>query len=90
MTCIDISMGDFVLLFLLIDLIGQLPLVSGEDPERIRVDSVVETLVLCSLFFVSKFSHFLYSTVQKSAVQYSIGRTWSWPVMSTAACFTLF
>ena len=27
--------------------IGQLPRVSGEDPERIRVDSVVETLVLC-------------------------------------------
>ena len=51
--------------------VGQLPRVSGEDPERIRVDSVVETLVLCSLFFVSKFSHFLYSTVQKSAVQYS-------------------
>ena len=64
---------------------GQLPRVSGEDPERIRVDSVVETfdcLSDCSLFFVcsflvSKFSHFpsfnllfLYSTVQKSAVQY--------------------
>ena len=42
--------------------IGQLPRVSGEDPERIRVDSVVETSV-CSLFFVSKFSHFLYYKV---------------------------
>ena len=60
--------------------IGQLPRVSREDPERIRVDSVFETFVcslsVCSLF-VSKFSHFpsfsllfLYSTVQKSAVQY--------------------
>ena len=29
--------------------IGQLPRVSGEDPERIRVDSVFETSV-CSLF----------------------------------------
>ena len=88
--------------------IGQLPRVSREDPERIRVDSVFETCVLYlfiyllanslvyperiqrgiewtqflkRLFFlyllVSKFSHFpsfnllfLYSTVQKSAVQY--------------------
>ena len=60
--------------------IGQLPRVSREDPERIRVDSVFETSVclfsVCS-FLVSKFSHFpsfsllfLYSTVQKSAVQY--------------------
>ena len=43
------------------DPIGQLPRVSGEDPERIRVDSVVETSVLCSLsacLVVSKFSHF--------------------------------
>ena len=40
--------------------IGQLPRVSGEDPERIRVDSVFETSVC--LFFdclsVSKFSQF--------------------------------
>ena len=47
-------------------LIGQLPRVSGEDPERIRVDSVFETSV-CSLFvlclFVSKFSQFLYYKV---------------------------
>ena len=61
--------------------IGQLPRVSGEDPERIRVDSVVETFVclfvLCSLsanflIFPSFILLFLYSTVQKSAVQYSI------------------
>ena len=32
-------------------IIGQLPRVSREDPERIRVDSVVETFV-CSLFSV--------------------------------------
>ena len=29
--------------------VGQLPRVSGEDPERIRVDSVVETFFVCSL-----------------------------------------
>merc|ERR1712177_88758 len=49
---------------------------SGEDPERIRVDSVVETFVLCLL--VSKFSHFSlfhpslfiqYSTEECSTVQ---------------------
>ena len=62
--------------------IGQLPQVSGEDPERIRVDSVVETSVLCSLsacLVVSKFSHFSlfhpslfiqYSTEECSSVQY--------------------
>ena len=33
--------------------IGQLPRVSGEDPKRIRVDSVVETCVC--LFFVCFF-----------------------------------
>ena len=61
--------------------IGQLPRVSGEDPERIRVDSVVETCVclsVCSLFFVSKFSNFSlfhpslfiqYSTEECSTVQ---------------------
>ena len=32
-------------------IIGQLPRVSREDPERIRVDSVFETFV-CSLFFI--------------------------------------
>ena len=62
--------------------VGQLPRVSGEDPERIRVDSVVETFVclfsvLCLL--VSKFSHFSlfhpslfiqYSTEECSTVQY--------------------
>ena len=60
--------------------IGQLPRVSGEDPERIRVDSVVETFVclfvclsVCSLssnflIFPSFNLLFLYSTVQKSAV----------------------
>ena len=39
--------------------IGQLPRVSGEDPERIRVDSVVETSVC--LFFSCKqiFSFFV-------------------------------
>ena len=56
--------------------IGQLPRVSGEDPERIRVDSVVETSVLCLI--VSKFSHFSlfhpslfiqYSTEECSTVQ---------------------
>ena len=56
-------------------IIGQLPRVSGEDPERIRVDSVVETSVLCLsanfLIFPSFILLFLYSTVQKSAVQYS-------------------
>merc|ERR1712180_492048 len=45
--------------------IGQLPRVSGEDPERIRVDSVFETSVC--LFFdcllVSKFTLFLYYKV---------------------------
>merc|ERR1711867_128504 len=58
------------------------PRVSGEDPERIRVDSVVETLdclSACSLFFVSKFSNFSlfhpsliiqYSTEECSTVQY--------------------
>merc|ERR1712175_54954 len=58
--------------------VGQLPRVSGEDPERIRVDSVVETFV-CSLFFVIKFSNFSlfhpsliiqYSTEECSTVQY--------------------
>ena len=61
--------------------IGQLPRVSGEDPERIRVDSVVETFVglfVCSLFFVIKFSNFSlfhpsliiqYSTEECSTVQ---------------------
>ena len=52
--------------------IGQLPRVSGEDPERIRVDSVVETSV-CSLFFVlckQIFSFFIqYSTEECSTVQ---------------------
>ena len=61
--------------------VGQLPRVSREDPERIRVDSVIETsdclCVLCSLsanflIFPSFIVLFLYSTVQKSAVQYSI------------------
>ena len=63
--------------------IGQLPRVSREDPERIRVDSVVETSVCLSvlcllacvsanfLIFPSFILLFLYSTVQKSAVQYS-------------------
>ena len=74
-------MGDCLELDVIFVVIGQLPRVSGEDPERNRVDSVFETFVLCSLsvclFFVCKFSHFpsfnllfLYSTVQKSAVQY--------------------
>ena len=62
-------------------IIGQLPRVSREDPERIRVDSVVETFVclfsiLCSLsanflIFPSFILLLLYSTVQKSAVKYS-------------------
>ena len=66
---------------LLWGIIGQLPRVSGEDPKRIRVDSVVETSVclsVCSLFFVCKFSHFSlfhsslfiqYSTEECSTVQ---------------------
>ena len=45
--------------------VGQLPRVSGEDPERIRVDSVFETLVCLSVLClsVSKFSPFLYYKV---------------------------
>ena len=59
------------------DGIGQLPRLSTEDEDR--VDSVIETFTyLCVLYLsVSKFSHFpsfnllfLYSTVQKSVVQY--------------------
>merc|ERR1712240_954534 len=62
--------------------VGQLPRLSREDPERIRVDSVFETSV-CSLsvclFFVIKFSNFFlfhpplfiqYSTEECSTVQY--------------------
>merc|ERR1712243_435840 len=51
--------------------IGQLPRVSGKDPERKEWTSVFETLVLCSVFFVSKFSNFY--TVQYGRVQYSTG-----------------
>merc|ERR1712121_219199 len=56
---------------------------SLEYPERIRVDSVVETSVLYSLsanflIFPSFILLFLYSTVQKSAVQYSY-----WPAPSS-------
>merc|ERR1712208_225425 len=46
-------------------IIGQLPRVSREDPERIRVDSVFETLVCVFVLCLSvcKFSHFLYYKV---------------------------
>ena len=79
--------------------IGQLPRVSGEDPERIRVDSVFETSVC--LFFSCLSANFLiictikyYSAVQYSMVTWpyctvpyrTVGRTWSWPVMSAPAC----
>ena len=61
--------------------IGQLPRVSREDPERIRVDSVVETsdCLFSACLLVSKFSHFFlfhpplfiqYSTEECSTVQY--------------------
>ena len=43
-------------------IIGQLSRVSGEDPERIRVDSVFETSVLC-VFVCHKFTLFLYYKV---------------------------
>merc|ERR1712240_447624 len=50
--------------------IGQLPRVSREDPERIRVDSVFETSVLC-LFFSCK-QIFSFSLFQPSLfIQYS-------------------
>merc|ERR1712175_28022 len=56
--------------------VGQLPRVSREDPERIRVDSVVETSV-CSLldcqqiFSFFPLSSFSFYTVQYRRVQYS-------------------
>ena len=58
--------------------IGQLPRVSREDPERIRVDSVFETCVLClsvcgQIFSFSLFQPSLfiqYSTEECSSVQY--------------------
>ena len=66
---------------ILVTIIGQLPRVSREDPKRIRVDSVFETSVLCLFVLCSLSANFLifpsfillllYSTVQKSAVQYS-------------------
>ena len=45
--------------------IGQLPRVSVEDPERKRVDSVFKNFVCLSVLClsVSKFSHFLYYKV---------------------------
>ena len=62
--------------------IGQLPRVSRQDPERIRVDSVVETCVLfvCkqtfSFFLLSFFSFY---TVQYRRVQYSTVIYWPAP-----------
>ena len=63
-----------------IHIIGQLPRVSGKDPERIRVDSVIETFtcvfcVLClsSNFLIFPLSAFSFYTVQYRRVQYSTG-----------------
>ena len=97
-------------------IIGQLPRVSGEDPERIRVDSVFETFVclfvlwllenllffctikyeggvICSqwlkspLFVCLLLLHYNCKVnVYKVYKVYSIGPTWSWPVMSAPAC----
>ena len=79
--------------------IGQLPRVSGKDPERIRGDSVVETLV-CSLSVCSLSSNFLifpsfillllYSTVQKSAVQYSYLSVLSFRYRFMCACIYVY
>ena len=50
--------------------IGQLPRVSREDPERIRVDSVFETCVLCVFFVCHQI--FSFSLFQPSLfIQYS-------------------
>merc|ERR1712098_435005 len=102
---------------------------SLEYPQRIEwsqsLNRLSVCLIVCSLsaclsanflIFPSFILLFLYSTVQKSAVQYSysfikviavcnifttrrlmsiykvysIGRTWSWPVMSAPACYIIF
>merc|ERR1711895_314257 len=72
------SLSVFFSLFFSQSYIGQLPRVSGEDPERIRVDSVVETSVclsVCSLFDCQQIfsffplSSFSFYTVECSTVQ---------------------
>ena len=50
-------------------IVGQLPRVSGKDPERKEWTSVFETLILCSLSWANFLIFIQYSTEEYSTVQ---------------------